>query len=96
MSEGSSHASMEIDEHKPVRFEARGAGEVHKHDHVFIKNTEYTVIQVYFGCNSGKRIIVAQNCNGEKIEMLLNRTDVIHACTQNGPKKKQSLSLGEK
>jgi hypothetical protein len=70
-----------------VLFEARCAGGVRKHDHVYINNTEYTVIEVSFGGSSGKALIVAQHCNGEKIEMLLKGTDMIHACTQNGPKK---------
>jgi hypothetical protein len=83
----------------PVSFEDRCGGvqafplepiwAVRKHDLVYINNKEYTVIEVSFGGNSGKRLIVAQHCNGEKIEMLLNRTDMIHACTQNGPKNKQ-------
>ena len=44
----------------PVSFEARCAGGVRKHDHVYINNTEYTVIEVSFGGSSGKALIVAQ------------------------------------
>lgn len=80
----------------PVSFEARYAGGVRKHDHIYITNTEYTVIDVSFGGCSGKALVVAQHCNGEKIEMLLKKTDMVHVCTQNGPKNKQSPSLGEK
>jgi hypothetical protein len=77
-----------------VSFEARCAGGVRKHDHVRINNTEYTVIDVSFG--GSKALIVAQQQrSGEKIEMLLEGTDVIHACTRNGPTKKQSTSIGE-
>jgi hypothetical protein len=78
-----------------VAFEARCAGRVRKHDHIRINNTEYTVIEVSFGGSSGKALIVAQQRSGEKIEMLLEGTDVIHACTRNGPTEKQSTSLGE-
>jgi len=73
-----------------VSFEPRCAGGVRKHDRVYINNAEYTVIDVSFGGSSGKALIVAQHCNGETIEMLLKGTDVIHACTQNGPTNKQS------
>ena len=78
----------------PVSFEARCVGGVRKHDHIYINNTEYTVIEVSFGGCSGKALIVAQHCNGENIEMLLQGTDMIHdPCMHSKRSEKQTVTI---
>lgn len=66
-------------------FVARCASEVRRNDHIYLNHLEYTVIHVSFaGLHTalGKvHIVATQQRTCEKIELLHNKSDMIHAYT---------------